>query len=83
MGRTCTGTKIPETDSVLTTGEIQQLLDEEGVDLASCPEEDFDSIFPENRKQKRLIGRPGVSGEFHAFWRIDNRPPPPERLSDI
>ena len=34
----CSGTSIPEVDSVLTSGEVQQLLEQHGANLGACPE---------------------------------------------
>ena len=43
----CAGTQVPETDSVLATTELQELLEQHQVDLHSLPPSPFDPILPE------------------------------------
>ena len=57
------GTKIPETDSVLTTGEVNQLIESYGSNLSQGPEELFEDVSsPSNGKQIGCTVRHGVSG---------------------
>ena len=48
-------------DSVLTSIEMQQLLDQEGIDLRNVPEVELDSIV--GGHSSSLSGLPGGSGE--------------------
>ena len=51
-------------DSVLTSGEVQQLLSAHGASLAAAPEEaPLDSLVPGLPDDGSLYGLPGGSGE--------------------
>ena len=52
---------MPETDSVLTTVEVQQLLEERGCKLAELPEEPLDSLV--GGPHQNLATWTGGSGE--------------------
>ena len=60
-----TGGKVPETDSVLTTTEVQRLLDVRGVDLRNLPEERLDTFL--GGRSSELAGLQGGSGGWSAF----------------
>lgn len=52
---------------MLTTGEVQQLLEERNIGISEFEESSFDSLESDNRKQLDLIGCDGVSGETLLF----------------
>ena len=56
-----TGSGIAETDSVLTTTELQRLLQEQGLNLDHIKGQDLDNIF--GGREPTLSGMPGGSGE--------------------
>ena len=58
------GTSTPETDSVLTTLEVQQLLEQHNVRLADLPEEPLDTVA--GGQQHQLAGSRGGSGTVAA-----------------
>lgn len=60
----CAGSRTPETDSVLTSLEMQQLLDQEGIDLRNVPEGELDSVV--GGHSDSLTGLPGGSGEQYC-----------------
>ena len=55
------GSSIPETDCVLTSGEIHQLAESRGVDLAALPEAQLDSLLDAS-PHHQLHAWPGGSG---------------------
>ncbi len=57
------GTEIPEVDSVLTSGEVQQLLEGHGQRLSDIPAAPLDAIVPSIPDSPQLYGIPGGSGE--------------------
>lgn len=58
------GTKIPEVDSVLTSGEVQQLLQAHGRELSDIPAAPLDPMVPGVHDSQQLYGLPGGSGNF-------------------
>ena len=56
------GTQTPETDAVLTTLEVQQLLEQWGESLGQLPEEPLDSLM--GQAQQHVTAFPGGSGEI-------------------
>ena len=48
---------------MLTSGEVQQLLEQHGANLGVCPEAPLDSLAPDIPDDGRLYGLPGGSGE--------------------
>jgi iron only hydrogenase large subunit-like protein len=63
---------VPETDSVLTTTEVQQLLQLHGVDLDTLAEVGVDSLL--GGQSLELAGMPGGSG-FPTSSYSRSRPP--------
>lgn len=59
------GTQVPETDSVLATTELQELLEQHGVDLRSLEPSAFDPILP-MASSSSSSGVNGVAGEASA-----------------
>ena len=59
------GTQVPETDSVLATTELQELLEERGVDLRSLPPTPFDPILPAAAAAAQQQA-PAASNGWHA-----------------
>ena len=57
------GSHIPETDSVLTSTELQQLLEQEGIDLRNVPSSTVDSLL--GGPSGDLTGLPGGSGQCY------------------
>lgn len=57
------GTSVPEVDSVLTSGEVQQLLEAHGRALGEIPSAPLDSVVPGLPNDGQLYGLPGGSGE--------------------
>ena len=57
------GTEIPEVDSVLTSGEVQQLLEGHGRRLSEISAAPLDAIVPSIPDSPQLYGIPGGSGE--------------------
>ena len=57
------GTKIPEVDSVLTSGEVHQLLEGHGRRLSDVPTAPLDAIVPSIPDSPQLYGIPGGSGK--------------------
>jgi len=66
QGRTvrCAGTSSAEVDSVLTSGEVQQLLEAHGRALSDLPAARLDSLVPGTQQDGRLYGLPGGSGSL-------------------
>lgn len=66
------GTQVPETDSVLATTELQELLEQHQVDLHSLEPSPFDSILPAASSScsaaagGRTAAAGGSSGGWHA-----------------
>lgn len=62
------GTSIGEVDSVLSTLEVQQMLDEQGCLLAALPEAPTDSLLPGGEPQAGpVLGYPGGAGGYLEF----------------
>ena len=61
------GTQIPETDSVLTTTELRQLLDQQGLDLSRVAEEEPDTIL--GGRSLDMAGVAGGSGVSTTYER--------------
>ena len=53
---------MPEVDTVLTTSEVQRLLDERGVALHSLPEAPLDDLASGAPEHSRVYGYPGGAG---------------------
>ena len=53
---------MPEVDAVLTTGEVQRLLDERGVALPALPEAPLDDLVSGAPEHSRVYGYPGGAG---------------------
>ena len=62
------GTQVPETDSVLATTELQELLEQHGVDLRSLEPSAFDPILPmaSSSSSSSSSGVNAVAGEASA-----------------
>lgn len=56
---------MPETDSVLTSTELQRFLEERGIDLHKVQEQGLDCIMGE--RSNSLAGIPGGSGECLVY----------------
>ncbi|CAK0781927.1 hypothetical protein CVIRNUC_005508 [Coccomyxa viridis] len=61
------GTKIPEVDSVLTSGEVQQLLQSHGRPLPAIAQAPLDTLVPGVQDDPRLYGIPGGSGGYLQY----------------
>ncbi len=61
------GTQIPEVDSVLTSGEVQQLLEARGRKLSEIPAAVPDTIIPGIPDSPHLYGIPGGSGQHFVI----------------
>ena len=59
---------MPETDSVLTTGEVQRLLDSRNMEFSALPEQPLDSIFGGASADERLHGLPGGAGAALIYF---------------
>jgi hypothetical protein len=63
------GTATPEVDSVLTSGEVQQLLEAHGRSLGDIPQSPLDCLVPGVPEDGRLYGLPGGSGaQYHCSY---------------
>ena len=66
----CAGTTIPEVDSVLTTAEVQQLIEQQGAEFRQLSTIPVDSLMPISSSSSscsddgQLYGVPGGSGEL-------------------
>ena len=69
----CVGTTIPEVDSVLTTAEVQQLIEQQGAEFRQLSTSPVDSLMPISSSSGscsdsgQLYGVPGGAGELTAF----------------
>ncbi|KAK9826721.1 hypothetical protein WJX81_001163 [Elliptochloris bilobata] len=61
------GTAVPEVDVVLTTGEVQRLLEERGVSLAALPEVQLDDLASGAPERGRVYGYPGGAGGYLEY----------------
>ncbi|KAK9830279.1 hypothetical protein WJX72_010779 [[Myrmecia] bisecta] len=61
------GTPIPEVDSVLTSSEVQLLLEARGADLAAMPDAPLDSMLSSVGPDGQLYGVSGGSGGYLEF----------------
>lgn len=61
------GTQIPEVDSCLTSLEVQDLLNEQGLHLNSIPDAPLDSLTSTNDDSGDLYGLRGGSGGYLNF----------------
>lgn len=62
------GTSIPEVDSVLTTSEVQQLIEQQGVSFPDLPCSPMDSLLgPAAACHEQLHGVHGGSGVPSRF----------------
>lgn len=60
-------TGVPEVDCVLTTVEVHQLLQDQGVDFASLPESPADVLLPGEDNEGGQWGFPGGAGGFMEY----------------
>ena len=60
-------TGTPEVDCVLTTVEVHQLLQDQGVDFASLPESPADVLLPGEDNEGGQWGLPGGAGGYLEF----------------
>ncbi len=58
----CAGSTVAEVDSVLTSGEVQQLLEAHGRALSELPSARLDSLVAGVEEDGQLYGLPGGSG---------------------
>ncbi|DBA92266.1 TPA: hypothetical protein ACH3X2_003700 [Trebouxia sp. C0005] len=61
------GTSVPEVDSVLTTSEVQQLVEQQGVSFADLPCAPLDSLLGPGCTDSRLYKVHGGSGGYLEF----------------
>lgn len=61
------GTEVPETDSVLATTELQELLEQHQVDLRSLAPSSFDPILPEASGALGVAASSGMSGASNGW----------------
>lgn len=62
------GTSISEVDSVLSTLEVQQMLEEEACQLSSLPDAPTDSLLPDALPEDGdVFGYPGGAGGCLEF----------------
>ena len=61
------GTNIPEVDSVLTTSEVQQLIEQQAVSFPDLPCSPMDSLLGPAAYEEQLHGVHGGSGVSRFF----------------